>query len=124
MTRVYKVQMFVETSEHAEYGVKNLCIAERTLCPPPCVYIVGDLTKIFSTISLRSFSMDKTYLVMQSQGNFMHNGEEKKPGWMSLGIMPEKADGKRSIKLNALPLPNKDGEIWPQCFEPKKEQPF
>ena len=35
MTRVYKVQMFLEASEHAEYGVKNLCIAERTLCPPP-----------------------------------------------------------------------------------------
>ena len=67
--------------------------------------------------------MDKTYLVMQSQGNFMHNGEEKTL-WMSLGIMLEKADGKRSIKLNALPLPNKDGEIWLQCFEPKKEQPF
>ena len=67
--------------------------------------------------------MDKTYLVMQSQGKFTVNGEEK-TRWMSLGIMLEKADGKRSIKLNALPLPNKDGEIWLQCFEPKKEQPF
>lgn len=41
MTRVYKVQMFLEASEHAEYGVKNLCIAERTLCPPPMRNIEG-----------------------------------------------------------------------------------
>ena len=41
MTRVYKVQMFLETSEHAEYGIKNLCIAERTLCPPPLAYTRG-----------------------------------------------------------------------------------
>ena len=69
--------------------------------------------------------MDKTYVIMQSQGNFMHNGEEK-TRWMHMGVMLEKADGKRSIKLNALPLPNKDGDIWLQCFEAKKDkdQPF
>ena len=45
MTRVYKVQMFLETSEHAEYGIKNLCIAERTLSPPPLAYIEGGYHK-------------------------------------------------------------------------------
>ena len=41
MTRVYKVQMFLEASEHAAYGVKNLYVAQRTLCPPPMRNIYG-----------------------------------------------------------------------------------
>ena len=45
MTKVYKVQMFLEASEHAQYGIKNLCIAERTLCPPPHAYIEGGYHK-------------------------------------------------------------------------------
>ena len=48
MTRVYKVQMFLEASEHAVYGVKNLCITGRTLCPPPLrIYRGGSHKNIF-----------------------------------------------------------------------------
>ena len=67
--------------------------------------------------------MDKKYDVVQSQGTYQKDGVEKTK-WMTIGVMLEKADGKRSIKLTALPLPNKDGDVWLQCFEPKKEQPF
>jgi len=62
--------------------------------------------------------MDKKYDVVQSQGTYQKDGEEK-TRWMTLGVMLEKPDGKRSIKLNALPLPNKDGDIWLQVFESK-----
>ena len=49
MTRVYKVQMFLEASEHAVYGVKNLCITGRTLCPPPLrIYSGGYHKNIFN----------------------------------------------------------------------------
>ena len=67
--------------------------------------------------------MDKKYDVVQSQGTYQKDGVEK-TRWMTIGVMLEKMDGKRSIKLNALPLPNKDGDVWLQCFEQKKDTPF
>ena len=57
MTRVYKVQMFLEASEHTAYGVKNLCIAERTLCPPPLrIYSGGHHKNIFNNFIKEFFN--------------------------------------------------------------------
>jgi len=39
-----------------------------------------------------------------------------KPYWFKVGAGFEK-DGKISIKLDALPLPNKEGDIWLKLFE-------
>ena len=39
-----------------------------------------------------------------------------KPVWLKHGIAFEK-DGKIRIKLESLPIPNKDGEIWLRLFE-------
>tara|TARA_A100000172_G_scaffold69562_1_gene49665 strand:+ start:3838 stop:4080 length:243 start_codon:yes stop_codon:yes gene_type:complete len=39
-----------------------------------------------------------------------------KPVWLKHGVAFEK-DGKISIKLESLPLPNKDGEVWLRLFE-------
>ena len=51
-------------------------------------------------------------------------GQEKKR-WTNVGVAFEGDDGRISgIKLNALPLPNKDGDVWLQCFEQKKDTPF
>ena len=67
--------------------------------------------------------MDKTYVLVQSQGNYTVDGQEK-TRWMQIGVLLEKADGKRAVKLNVLPIPNKEGDIWLQGFEPKKDTPF
>jgi len=55
---------------------------------------------------------------MQSTGTYQKDGMEK-TRWTKIGIMLEKADGKRSIKLEVLPLPSKEGEVWLQVFENK-----
>jgi hypothetical protein len=62
--------------------------------------------------------MDKKYDLMQSTGTYQKDGMEKSR-WTKIGIMLEKADGKRSIKLEVLPLPSKEGEVWLQVFENK-----
>jgi len=62
--------------------------------------------------------MDKRYDLMQSTGTYQKDGMEK-TRWTKIGIMLEKADGKRSIKLEVLPLPSKEGEVWLQVFENK-----
>ena len=49
---------------------------------------------------------------------YIKDGEEK-TRWLKLGVAFEK-DGKiTSVKLEALPIPNKDGEIWLNIFEQK-----
>ena len=42
-----------------------------------------------------------------------------KPVWIRHGVAFDK-DGKVSIKLESIPLPNKDGEIWLKLFEARK----
>tara|TARA_R100000951_G_scaffold19135_2_gene15814 strand:+ start:261 stop:515 length:255 start_codon:yes stop_codon:yes gene_type:complete len=39
-----------------------------------------------------------------------------KPIWLRHGVAFDK-DGKISIKLESLPLPNADGEVWLRLFE-------
>ncbi len=56
MTRVYKVQMFLEASEQGAENVEIIRISQKApYALPPLRILEGGLTKIFSTISLRSF---------------------------------------------------------------------
>lgn len=41
--------------------------------------------------------------------------------WLHIGVMFEKSHG-TSIKLDVIPVPNKDGEIWIQAFERKDDE--
>ena len=43
------------------------------------------------------------------------DGQEKTK-WINVGVCFE-TDGKQRIKLDAMPLPNKEGEIWLYLFE-------
>lgn len=59
--------------------------------------------------------METNYNVAQG-----HNGKDGKSYWKQLGIA-KKTDERFWIKLDALPLPNKDGEVWLQLYERIKE---
>jgi len=50
-------------------------------------------------------------------------GKEGKTYWHKLGVKFLWDDGKESIKLDSLPLPNEKGEVWMNLFEtePKEE---
>tara|TARA_R110001632_G_scaffold173850_1_gene293287 strand:- start:2471 stop:2728 length:258 start_codon:yes stop_codon:yes gene_type:complete len=62
----------------------------------------------------------KPYDVVQGT-KYFKDGEEK-TRWQKIGVAFEK-DGKiTSVKLEALPIPNKDGEIWLNIFEQKPRE--
>ena len=44
-------------------------------------------------------------------------GKEGKTYWQKLGVKFVSDDGKESIKLDDLPLPNEKGEVWMNIFE-------
>ena len=46
-------------------------------------------------------------------------GKNGKTYWHKLGIKFLYDDGKESIKLDSLPLPNERGEVWMNLFEPR-----
>ena len=46
-------------------------------------------------------------------------GKDGKTYWHKLGVKFLWDDGNESIKLDSLPLPNKDGEVWMNLFEPR-----
>ena len=50
-------------------------------------------------------------------------GKEGKTYWHKVGVKFVYDDGKESIKLDSLPLPNEKGEVWMNLFEtePKEE---
>lgn len=45
---------------------------------------------------------------------------EIKARWLRVGAMFEHADGRRSIKLDALPVGLKDWDGWVSCFEKRE----
>jgi len=56
MTKVYKVQMFLEPSEQGAENVGFLRMSQKApYALPPLRILEGGITKIFSTFSLRSF---------------------------------------------------------------------
>lgn len=61
--------------------------------------------------------MSKKYDVSMAQ-EYEDNGETK-TRWVNLGIAFEKDGKPPRIKLNALPIPDKNGEIWINLFEQK-----
>jgi len=61
--------------------------------------------------------MSKKYDVSIAQ-EYEENGETK-TRWVNLGIAFEKEGKPPRIKLNALPIPDKNGEIWINLFEQK-----
>tara|TARA_B100000965_G_scaffold176025_1_gene146822 strand:- start:3903 stop:4103 length:201 start_codon:yes stop_codon:yes gene_type:complete len=59
-----------------------------------------------------------------SQGTkYLKDGEEK-TRWQRLGVAFEKEGKITSVKLEALPIPNKEGEIWLNIFPQKDKVPF
>jgi len=60
--------------------------------------------------------MSKRFSVVQAKEV---PGREK-PVWLRHGVAFEK-DGKISVKLETLPLPNKEGEVWLKLFDDEKK---
>ncbi len=56
--------------------------------------------------------MKKMYNVVQGQ---KRRSDPEKSDWVKLGIAFEDSKGMR-IKLNALPIPNQEAEIWLSLF--------
>ena len=46
-------------------------------------------------------------------------GKEGKTYWHKVGVKFLWDDGRESIKLDSLPLPNEKGEVWMNLFEPR-----
>ena len=46
-------------------------------------------------------------------------GKEGKTYWHKVGVKFVWDDGRESIKLDSLPLPNEKGEVWMNLFEPR-----
>ena len=57
--------------------------------------------------------MSKRYRVVQGK----EIPGRDKPLWLRLGTAFEKDGKPLSIKLDVLPLPNKDGDVWLRLFE-------
>ena len=54
-------------------------------------------------------------------------GKDGKTYWHKLGVKFVYDDGKESIKLDSLPLPNERGEVWMNLFDLdfyQKDNPF
>lgn len=46
---------------------------------------------------------------------------EQKGRWLRIGAMFEYSDGRRSIKLDALPVGLKEWDGWVSCFEARRQ---
>ena len=55
----------------------------------------------------------KMYNIMQAK----EIPNRDKPVWLRIGKAFEKEEGKLRMKLDVLPLPNNDGEVWLNLFE-------
>ena len=52
------------------------------------------------------------FRVTQKRGTFENSKGEKKGNYIELGVVFENEKGHQSMKLNALPLPDENGEVW------------
>lgn len=48
-------------------------------------------------------------------------GKDGKTFWHRVGAAFER-DGKTSVKLDSIPLPNKEGEVWITLAEPRQKE--
>ena len=62
--------------------------------------------------------MDKQYKISQAKDI---PGRDK-PIWLTHGRAFEKPDGRIRLKLDSIPIPNADGEIWLNLFEINEEE--
>ena len=58
------------------------------------------------------------------QGSKYEKDGEEKTRWRNLGVAFEKEGKITSIKLEALPIPDKNGEVWLNIFPQKDKVPF
>lgn len=58
------------------------------------------------------------------QGSKYEKDGEEKTRWRNLGVAFEKEGKISSLKLEALPLPDKNGEVWLNIFEQKPKNSF
>lgn len=58
---------------------------------------------------------------VQTVGSYQNEQGETKYNYLKLGVVVENGEGQLSLKLNALPLPNKKGEVWINLYQPKEE---
>jgi len=87
--------------------------AKATFAPPPPATCSGGSHKnIFQKNIERNFGMKKRYNVVQAKSV----PNQEKAIWLKHGAAFE-TDGKISIKLESLPIPNAEGDIWLKLFE-------
>ena len=63
-----------------------------------------------------------TLRVVQKIGEYQKEDETKNK-YQELGVVIESEKGFQSLKLNALPLPDKKGEVWLQLFPINNTKP-
>ena len=61
------------------------------------------------------------YNCVATTGKFEDNEGNKKYSTINVGIVLEDESGRLSMKLNAYPLPNSNGEVWLNLYEKDKE---
>ncbi len=62
-----------------------------------------------------------TKKVMQKTGSYKNDAGENKNTYIEIGVIFESEEGYESMKFNALPLANKDGEVWMNLFPIEKK---
>jgi len=62
-----------------------------------------------------------TKRVMQKTGSFKNDAGETKNTYIEIGVIFESKEGYESMKFNALPLANKEGEVWMNLFPIEKK---
>ena len=60
------------------------------------------------------------FRVVQTTGTYENGNGEKKNNYQEIGVVLENEKGYLSMKMNVLPLPNKEGEVWLNMFPIEK----
>lgn len=60
----------------------------------------------------------KRYDAVVSTGSYTDQNGNTKQRWMNIGVVLETKNG-LVLKLEALPIPNENGEVWIKFFEPR-----
>lgn len=59
--------------------------------------------------------------VVSKIGSYKDGEGNNKNKYINIGVLMEEDGKPNSIKLNALPIPDSNGEIWLNLFEKKEE---
>ena len=66
--------------------------------------------------------MPTAWEVVQARGKYEDRDGKEKTRWQKLGVAFPSDRGHWSIKFEALPLPNSEGEVWCQVFPPRERR--